>query len=456
MTKFNYDVLFIGSGHAAWHAALTLRQAGKSVAIVEEDLIAGTCTNYGCNAKILLDGPADIAHQAAAYRESGILTGELKINWEKLMAYKHQNIDPMHVGLAKAFENSGITLIDGHGQLQDAHTVKVDSDTYTADNIVLATGQRPAKLDIPGKAYLHDSRDFLSLPHLPNHITFIGAGIISLEFADLARQAGAAVTVIEFADQAIRGFYAKYSAKVVTQLKEQGVDFHFKEAVSAVAKQDQRFQVSTQSGLTVTTDYVIDATGRIPNTEQLGLDQAGIQTNRRGIIVDDHLRTTQPNIFASGDVIDKTIPKLTPTATFESNYIASQLIGLSQAPIQYPAIPSVVFTLPRIAQTGMSIAAAQKDTAHYQIQTIPYGQQMRFETKNESHAEMTIVTDQKHRLVGATIYGNDAQDLINTLTLIIDQQLTADQLDQMIFTFPGASAAILDLLRVAMRQGSQH
>lgn len=150
----------------------------------------------------------------------------------------------------------------------------------------------------------------------------------------------------------------------------------------------------------------MDATGRIANYENLGLEELGIEAGRKGIKVDDHLRTSVSNIYASGDVIDKAIPKLTPTAEFESNYIAAQILGLDTLPIRYPVIPNLVFTLPRIAQTGISIDEAEKDTENYKVVSIPYGPQNEWINNRETDIDITYVFDKEGYLVGAAIYGS--------------------------------------------------
>ena len=452
MMEKKYDIIFIGSGHANWHAAVALRQAGKTVAIIEEDTIAGTCTNYGCNAKILLDGPADVLHQVKAYKGVGI-KGNVKIDWAELMAYKQKTITPIHHELEKMFNALGIDIIDGHGEFVNKHVMKVNEKEYYAENIVIGTGQRPAVLNIPGKEYLNNSRDFLNLPALPEHITFIGAGIVSLEFAALAYQAGAKVDVIEFADSALRGFYDKYTERVVESMKEQGIKFYFNETVSGVAKVSGDYEVTTKTGLRIATNDVVDATGRIPNVEKLGLENAGVAYNRRGIEVNDHLQTTQANIFAAGDVIDKAIPRLTPTATFESNYIAKLLSGKMKAAIVYPPVASVVFTLPRIAQVGVTIQDAKKEPGKYTVKTIPHGQRLLFQTKNEEQAEVTVVFDSDRYLVGAAVYGDEAPELINFLTMIIAQKMTVADLEQAVFAFPSQTIGMLNFLEGSLKAG---
>jgi glutathione reductase (NADPH) len=449
MTKYDYDVMFIGSGHANWHAALALRKAGKRVVLIEKDLIAGTCTNYGCNAKILLDGAADVLHQAAAYQGKGI-TGELKIDWSALMAYKQKTINPLHLLLEQQFKAAGIEIVNGTAEFVDQHTVTATGKNISAQDIIIGTGQRPSILPIPGKELMHDSRDFLDLPELPKHLTFIGAGIVSLEFAMLVRAAGAQVTVIEFADTALRGVEEKYVEQILQRMRDLGIELHFNEAVQSVVKQDSRLVVTTANGLKVTTDYVVAGTGRIPNVEELALDKVGVKFDKTGILVDDHLQTNVEHIYASGDVIAKRIPKLTPTATFESNYLAALLAGQTTAPIQYPVVASVIFTLPRIAQVG--VTSAQAAAEDYQVVTIPYGARLRFQTKNEPAAEATLIFDQEHYLVGASVYGDEAPELINFLTMIISQKLTLNKLNQAVFAFPSQTIGLLSMLSPYLKQ----
>ncbi|MFU1769915.1 dihydrolipoyl dehydrogenase family protein [Mammaliicoccus sciuri] len=446
MNKF--DVVFIGSGHAAWHAALTLKHAGKSVAIIEKDTIAGTCTNYGCNAKILLEGPYEVLEEASHYPQI-IESNQLHVNWENLMQYKKAVINPLSNTLKSMFEQQGIEVIMGAGKLIDAHTIDVEGTPIQAENIVIATGQHSNKLDIEGSTLTHDSRDFLSLDKMPNSITFIGAGIISIEFASIAIKSGAEVHVIHHTDKPLDGFNEKHIAKLIHKLESEGVQFHFNENVQSVQQSANSYNITTDSGLSIDTDYVLDATGRKPNVQNIGLDELGIEYSEKGIRVDDHLRTNIQNIYASGDVLDKTIPKLTPTATFESNYIATHILGINPDPIQYPAIPSVLYSLPRLSQIGVTVKEAENNEA-YTIKDIPFGKQMVFEYKNETEAEMTIILNADKQLVGAEIYADDAANLINLLTFIVNQKLTAKDLNQLIFAFPGSSSGVLDLLKVAM------
>ena len=368
-----YDVVYLGSGHSCWHGAVTLAAMGKKVAIVDGDLPGGTCTNYGCDAKIILDGPFEFAEGLERYRDVCV-DGNGSIDWRRLMAYKNQVLAPFPQLLPAMFQNVGITFVPEFGKLQDAHTVLAGDQVLETEYVVIGTGQRDATLDIPGKEYVRNSREFLSIEAMPEHMVCIGAGIISMEFASMALMLGKKVTFIEYAPRALAVYPEAYVSKLVQKMRDQGAEFHFGEGVASVEEVEGGFKVTTASGLSVVGDYVLGATGRVANYEGLGLEELGIEASRRGIVVDDHLRTSVPTIYASGDVIDKAIPRLTPTAEFESNYIAAQILG-DPAPISYPVVPNLVFTLPRIAQVGVTLDEAKADPATYRVVELPYGPQ---------------------------------------------------------------------------------
>ena len=439
-----YDIIFIGSGHAAWHGAQTLARAGKKVALVEANKVAGTCTNFGWNAKILLDGPAEMMHHLHHYHGIGI-NDTPDIIWPELMAYKHQVIDPLSDGLAKMLSVDGIDIIAGHAQFIDPQTITVGEVQYQADQFVIATGQRPAKLPITGAELTHDSTDFLDLPEMPKSMVFIGAGYIAMEFASIAHAAGSQVTLIEYGDRALNGFDADYAQQVVADMSAKGIAFAFGQAVTRVTALDNgQYAVETAQGQRIEADYVMDTTGRVANIDSLGLDTVGVAYDRQGVLVNDHLQTNVPNIYASGDVISKPIARLTPTATFESHYIARVLLGDS-APIAYPVVPTVAFTLPRVAQVGVTTeAAAQRDDL--QVIEIPYGQVMRFQTLNDGHAAIKIVLNQEKQLVGAALIGDFAPEVVNALVPVINKHDTSADIKDQIFAFPTHTGVVLPMI----------
>lgn len=434
MEKF--DVLFIGSGQAAWNAALPLAMQGKKVGIIEEGTVAGVCTNFGCDAKGLLDGPVKLLAEIEQFDEIGLETTDARINWEHLMAHKHAVIDPLSGQMQAMLEHSGIEFIFGHGEFRDSKTIVVEKKEYTATKIVIASGQRPARLNVPGKELMHDSTDFLDLPQMPESIAFIGAGYVSMELASIANAAGADVSIIEFAPRALNGFDAEYANKLVEKMQSSGVTFYFGEGLSKVEKTGTQYTVTTDKGTEFTTDYVLDATGRIPNVENLGLDKAGIDYDRGGISVNDHLQTSVENIYASGDIISKKQPKLTPVAAFEARYLTQLFLGVTDEAINYPVVATAAFTLPRIAQVGVTTDYAMEHPAEYQIKTIDLANSWDYKAMNEKDASMKLIFDKTGKLAGAVNYSNEAPEVINGLTTIIEQGLTIQELQRTLFAFP--------------------
>lgn len=446
---YDYDVVFIGSGHSCWHGAVMLAAAGKKVAVLDHDLPGGTCTNYGCDAKILLDGPFEFLEGLGRYKD--VCVDQIgTIDWKKLMAYKKQQLTPFAEFIPVVLAQSGINFIREKGKLLDPHTVQAGEKKITSEYIVLGVGQRNARLNVPGQEYLHGSREFLDIDQMPDHLICIGAGIISMEFASMALTLGKKVTFFEFMPRALAAYPEKYVSKLVEKMTAQGADFHFGEAVCGVEKTDRGYKVMAQSGLCAEGDYVLDATGRVANVEDLGLEDLGIQASRKGIPVDDHLRTCVKNIYVSGDAIDKQIPRLTPTAEFESNYIAGQILG-NDAPICYPAVPNLVFTLPRIAQVGITVDEAARDPEKYRVVEIPYGAQNEWVDNRELDIEMTYIIDREGHLAGAAIYGSEAGTWIDFLTLIINQKIKAEDLQKMIFAFPTQTYMLVSTLIPLLR-----
>ena len=449
--NYDYDVVFLGSGHSCNHGGMALAFAGKKVAFIEANKMGGTCTNFGCDAKILLDGPFEFLDGLKRY-EGLCVDADVKIDWTQLMAYKKQVIGAFDPILENAFKQLGIDVIRGRGKLADAHTVVVGDKTITAEYIVIGTGARNAQLGIPGKEYTHGSTHFLDLDELPEHMICIGAGIISMEFASMTLTLGKKVTFFEFAPRALLNYPAEYVEKAVAKMESMCATFHFGEAVASVEQTAGGYKVTSKNGISAEGDYVLDATGRVANVEDLGLEALGVQASRRGIVVDDHLRTSVPNIYASGDVVDKTTPKLTPTAEYESNYVAGQILGLSDAPIAYPVVPNLVFTLPRIGQVGVSLDEARKDADSYKVVNIPWGLQNDWVDNHETDADLTLVFDKEGYLAGAAIYGSEAGAWLDYLTLVIEKKMTALDLRSMIMSFPTQTYMLWSTLQQHLKQ----
>lgn len=430
--KFDFDVLYIGAGHGTFDGAAPLAETGVSVGVIESSLIGGTCPNRGCNAKITLDEAVKMTREAE--RLGDVLQGEIAIDWNKNVAHKQEIIDPLPAGLTKRLEDAGAKIIKGHASFKDEHTVLVDGKTeVTADKIVISTGLKPHRLDIPGTELAHDSEDFMNLKQLPKHLTIIGSGYIGMEFATMASEAGADVTVMLHSDKVLRDFYQPYVEKVVADLKQRGVKFIKNSDVKSFEKTDEGYQVNYGASK-LSTDWILDATGRIPNVDKLGLENVGVKYDASGVLVNDHLQTNVENIYAVGDVISSDQPKVTPAAYFGSKYLMKLFSGQTSEPIKFPVIPKVVFTSPRIAQAGVSVEEAEKkgleisenDLANYWYYIVD----------KEPIAASKQIHDKDGHLVGVTEISDQAEDAVNALLPAIEFKFDREQVSRLVGLFP--------------------
>lgn len=432
----DFDVLFLGSGQGAWNGAIPMAKAGLRVGVIEEGLFGGVCTNRGCNAKITLDRPVALLKQIEAMQGQGI-TGVPQLNWEDNMSHKHAVIDQLAAANQQKLIAAGVKTIIGHGVFQDEHTLVVDGQSYTAEKIVLVTGRLPHRLTIPGNELFHDSTDFLAMPQMPARVTLIGGGYIAMEFATIANAFGADVTVILRGQQVLRDFYPPYVEEVVKDLTQRGVKFHFNETLQEAQETSQGIELRGANGYRHLTDYVVDATGRVPRLEGMDFEKIGLATTAEGIPVNGYLQTNLPHIYGTGDVLVKTVPKITPVAAYESQYLARLFTGKTTEPIQYPIIAQTVFTSPRIATAGVSpmVAAAHPDC--YTVTSVDYAAKDWFhQVGNEPLNLITFVHDQEGYLVGVTNLGPDAVETVNGLLDVMNQKIKAPDQEELIYIFP--------------------
>ena len=471
----DHDVIYIGSGNAAWQGGRFLRKAGLKILIIEESLYGGACANRGCNSKALLDAPYEIKALADNFEGVG-KAGNFEVDWPSLMKFKRKRIANMAPFLDGKFEEYDLDVAHGKGVIIDEHTVQVGEKQFTTDKIVIATGLKPVIPDIKGKEYLHDSTDYLDIDELPEHAIIIGAGFVGMEFASILAEAGHSADVIIRGNMALKYFHQPYVEKVIEILKEKNIRFHFNQTVKEVisnveienptekvlnvtsaqnsdeflrdpeAKINNRayengFTVKCDSGLTLTGDYVVAAMGRTANVEDIGLENVGLTYTSKGIKVNGHLQTEVPNIYASGDVADTGIAKLVTVAIHHSKYLAKELLGEADE-ITYPVVPAVAFTIPRIATVGVPAYIAEKSD-EYDVHQIRYGNSYSLELKNDTTAEAKVIVDKDLQIVGAEIYAADAENVANMFAFIINKKITLEELDYMIYAFPSSSSVCL-------------
>lgn len=437
-----YDDILIGSGPAAYKMANLLAKTDHKVLVIEGFEYGGTCPNYGCEPKIFLEGAARTVLQSQQLLGRGI--GQpAKLDWEALMQTKLKRFDPWPDETRNIIKKNH-DIEDGYASFVDNHTITVNGHQYQANHIIIATGQTPNILDIPGKEYLHTSYDLLSLKELPQRIMIIGAGFVGLELATLVAAAGAEVTIVVHSDRVLREFTKTEDEALVNAMQQRGIKFSFNTDTQKVSQGKDGLLVTTDHG-EIRTDYVLDATGRHPNIEKLALENTDIEYDRHGINVDGHLMTTVDGVYAIGDVVNRKQPKLTPVAEFEGQYLFDYLTGKTNQDIVYPTIGQAAFTFPEVARAGVNPDDVVNDS-NYQIKKVSLKYGSLYAGQNDQISTLTLIFKDQ-QLVGASEIGDYATDDINNFLPIIGLKINGKEYRQKVMAiYPTLGDKVAGLL----------
>ncbi|HCM88141.1 MULTISPECIES: dihydrolipoyl dehydrogenase family protein [Enterococcus] len=432
-----YDAIVIGSGPAGNSAAYGLKEQGKKVAIIESDLWGGTCPNRGCDPKKMLMSGVEAQKRIETMLGKGF-DQTPKIVWEDLMTFKKSYTDFVPQNTKEGLDAAEIDRYQGQASFLDANQIVVNDQELSANQFLIATGQRPAVLSIDGQDLLQSSTDFLDLNHLPKKMAFIGAGYIAFELAVIASAAGSEVHIIHHNDRPLKEFDQELVNDLVEHMKADGIQFHLNVNTKSVELMHPNYRI-TGENFELVVDMVIGATGRIPNVEGLNLEKAGVSYDKRGIKVDEHLRTTQQNIFACGDVIAKKQPKLTPVAGFEAGYVVNAMNGDTEA-IDYPLIPTIVFGDQRLARIGLSERELDDHPEKYHSETTDLSSWYTYHRINDQGAKIKIVYDEDDKIVAITCLSQLADEVINYLLIILTKKMSHEEVEKYIFAYPSPAS----------------
>lgn len=432
-----YDAIVIGSGPSGNSAAYGLKEQGKKVAIIESDLWGGTCPNRGCDPKKMLMSGVEAQKRIETMLGKGF-DQTPKIVWEDLMTFKKSYTDFVPQNTKEGLDAAEIDRYQGQASFLDANQIVVNDQELSANQFLIATGQRPAVLSIDGQDLLQSSTDFLDLNHLPKKMAFIGAGYIAFELAVIASAAGSEVHIIHHNDRPLKEFDQELVNDLVEHMKADGIQFHFNVNTKSVELMHPNYRI-TGENFELVVDMVIGATGRIPNVEGLNLEKAGVSYDKRGIKVDEHLRTTQQNIFACGDVIAKKQPKLTPVAGFEAGYVVNAMNGDTEA-IDYPLIPTIVFGDQRLARIGLSERELADHPEKYHSETTDLSSWYTYHRINDQGAKIKIVYDEDDKIVAITCLSQLADEVINYLLIILTKKMSHEEVEKYIFAYPSPAS----------------
>jgi glutathione reductase (NADPH) len=372
------------------------------------------------------------------------ITGDLRINWQELMAFKHTFTEPVPRQTEENLHEVGIATYHGVAHFTGSSTLEVGADSLAADYIVIATGAKPRPLNIPGAEHIITSTDFLELEDLPQRLVFIGGGYISFEFAHIAARAGADVTIVHRGQRPLENFDADLVQTLVTASEALGIHILTQTEAQSVEKAGNAFTVHTNQQTTLEADLVVHGAGRVPEIDALDLEAAGIQRTKRGVVVNEYLQSpSNPAIYAAGDSADAGGMPLTPVAVSEGHIVGSNIVNGNHRTTNHTGIPSVVFTIPELAKVGLTEAEAKDRGLDFTVKQRDMTDWYNLRRTNEQYAAFkTIVEKETGHILGAHICSVDAGEVINVFALAIQHGITAPELRRASYAYPTAASDV--------------
>jgi glutathione reductase (NADPH) len=436
---FDFDLFVIGAGSGGVRAARVAAARGARVAVAESDRLGGTCVNVGCVPKKLMVYASQFGGAFTDSRGFGWEPGNAVFNWPDLIAAKDAEIDRLNCVYQDLLAGSGVEILEGRARLIDRHTVEVSGSNHTARTLLIATGGRPFVPDIPGAELGVVSDAVFTLPELPHRVAIIGGGYIAVEFAGVFNGLGAEVSLVYRGPLFLRGFDQDIRATLAGEMSKRGVDLKFNCSVVRLEKtRNGAIAVHGRDGESVVADLVLWATGRVPNTGGIGLEEAGVELSNNGAVIVDHLsRSTVANIWAIGDCTDRVA--LTPVAIGEAMALVSTLEG-TETVMDYENIPTAVFSCPQVGTVGLTEAEALAGSSPPVIYRSSFRPMIHTLSGRDEHTMMKLVVDgSTDRVLGVHMVGPDAGEIIQGFAVALKCGATKAQFDATVGIHPTAA-----------------
>jgi dihydrolipoamide dehydrogenase len=439
----DFDLTVIGSGPGGYVAAIHAARMGASVAILEQnaDDWGGTCLNRGCIPTKSLVQCAEVLHTVKRAREFGVSVAEPKVDWGAMQSRKDWVVTGMRRGVRSLLEANGVELITARGRLTGGTRVSADGRELDARAVLLAPGSEVAVPPIPGVELCLTSDSILQLDHVPTSLLVIGGGVVGMEFAGIFNLLGTRVTVIEMLDQILSPVDPQVATRFLRLMGGRSMEIHLGAHVDDIARDGDLIRVSF-GGAELRAEQVLVATGRRPSTADLGLEAAGVATERGAITVDQHMRTSVEGVYAIGDATG--ISMLAHTASYQGEVAVANALSEKRITADYTAIPACVYTEPEIAYVGLSEAQARAAGHDVRVGQFPFSALGRAMVLGETDGLVKVVTDAGGYLLGATLMGPRATDLIAEAGLAINIGITADELAHVVHAHPTLPEALAE------------
>ena len=435
MSDFDYDLFVIGAGSGGVRASRIAAGLGAKVAVAEERYFGGTCVNVGCVPKKLF---SYAAHFHDDFQDSvgyGWESGAPDFNWSTLVANKDIEINRLNGIYEKILKSNNVTIFESRARITGPNSVSVDNKTVTAKHILLAVGGWPSVPGYPGSEHAITSNDIFYLDKLPKSIIVQGGGYIALEFASIFARFGVETTLVYRGDKLLRGFDEEIRDFITDEIGHH-VTLRLNDNIASISKENNGLKVLLTSGIELSADQMLAATGRTPMTSDLGLDSVNVElSSSGGIKVNDEFQTTEPSIYAVGDVIERIA--LTPVALAEGQIVARQLFGGPKKDLSYENIATAVFCHPNIATVGLS----EQEAITKGLDIDVYTSKMKplkhtLSGRNEYSFAKLIVNRNDDRVIGMHLVAADAGELVQGFAVAMNCGATKADFDNTIGIHP--------------------
>ena len=450
-----YDIIIIGSGPGGYVAAIRASQLGKKVALVEKAELGGVCLNWGCiPTKALLKSAQVYTYCKNAAHYGVEITGEVKPDFEKIVARSRTVAETMSKGVAFLMKKNNIEIIPGFGKIAGKGKVDVDGVVYETQNIILATGARPRQMPfmpIDGE-HVISSKEALTLTKLPESMIVVGSGAIGSELASLYASLGVKTTIIEYMPQimpledeevakAMERSFRKIRATVMTSTTVKNVTVD-EDGLCHV-------EIEGKKGAEeLTAEVVLSAVGIKSNIENIGLEENGITVERDKIVVDEHYQTSLEGVYAIGDIVAG--PALAHVASAEAIHCVEHICGLNPEKVDYSTIPSCIFTSPEVASVGMTEKQAVEAGIEYKVGRFPFTASGKATAAGDRDGFAKLIFDNEEKLIGAHLVGANVTEMLGEPTLAKRLGITAHTIARTIHSHPTMHEGVMEAAEAAM------
>ncbi len=451
-----YDIIVIGAGPGGYVAAIKAAQLGQKVALVERDSVGGVCLNWGCIPTKALIKSAQVYSYCSHAEQYGVeMESAPKPNISKIIARSRTVAETMSRGVEFLLSKNNVERINGTAKITAPNCVDVDGASYTAHNIIIATGARARQMDsIPVDGVnIITSREALEMERIPSSLAVIGSGAIGSEFAWLYATLGSKVTIIEYQPNLMPLEDEEVSRTMERSFRKMRVQTLLSTKVNSVVATDGgcKIEIEGKKGVqTIEAEVVLSAIGIKSNIENIGLEGLGINVERDKIVVDSNYQTSVKGIYAIGDII--ATPALAHVASAEAMHCVEHICGLNPSPIDYSMVPSCVFTSPEVASVGATERSLSERGVEYSVGRFPFTASGKATAASERDGFAKLLFGKGGELLGAHLVGSNVAELIAEPTLALKLGASAEQIAKTIHSHPSLAEAIMEASEAALGQ----